>query len=72
MYTITLSWIWPEILASMAFSSLRRELESGADLLKMAAVTPFDSHPDVDLGLGEHGVYTVWRALFKKENTNYE
>ena len=39
--TVPLSWILLEILASEAFSSLQRELESEVDLLKLAVITDF-------------------------------
>ena len=41
MSIVLLSWIWLQILASEAFSSLQRELESEADLPKLAVITDF-------------------------------
>lgn len=55
-----------------AFSSLQRELESEVDLLVSCYHRLLIPIQVWIQGLGESNVCTIWRAVFKKENTNHE
>ena len=72
MSIVPLSWIWLEILASEAISSLQRELESEADLLKLAVITDFWFPYRCGPRAWGSPVFVQFGGLSLRKNTNHE